>query len=100
MGSDNVGPMSEFALDALKSQNIVPAGAARNPATCTVADLESADLVVALNEAEHRELLFARFSGWESRVSYWHVDDIDAAPPKVAIKMIDKLVGRLVADLR
>jgi protein-tyrosine phosphatase len=45
-------------------------------------------------------LLGERFPGWENRVSYWHVHDIDAAKPSVAITMIDHLVIKLLANCR
>lgn len=99
-GSENVGPMSKFTLEALYSRNIVPTGAETYPAACTVTDLEAADLVVALKEVEHRELILTRFPDWEARVTYWHVDDIDVAPPEVAIEMIEKRVQQLVLGLQ
>ncbi len=98
-GSQNVGPMSQFALEALYSRSIRPAGASRLPAACSLEALATADLVVALKEAEHRPLIAERFNGWQDRVEYWHVHDIDVAPPAEAIKMIEGLVHNLVRTL-
>ena len=70
------------------------------PLACTADDLAAADLVVAVKEAEHRALLTARFEGWEDRVIYWHVHDIDVADPAVALPVIDGLVRELVTALR
>lgn len=70
------------------------------PASCTLSDLESAKLVVALKEAEHRPLLTQRFGGWEDRVTYWHVDDVDFASPVVALREIDRHVDDLIERLR
>ena len=63
-------------------------------------DLESADRVIALKEAEHRFFLETRFPGWENRTSYWHVDDIDVAEPAYTIAAIDQLVRELIKDCR
>jgi protein-tyrosine phosphatase len=98
-GSNNIGPVSPFTADALNVMKIVSAGLTRTPKACGVEDLQSADLVVALKEAEHRVLLSERFAGWQDRVTYWHVDDIDLAKPAEALAMIDQLVSEVVRDL-
>ena len=96
----NVGPISKFTLDALRERGITPSGADVYPAACTMADLESADLVVALKEAEHRGLVSAQFPGWEHRVTFWHVHDIDVGSPVEAIEAIDRLIGHLILDIK
>jgi protein-tyrosine phosphatase len=68
----------------------------RDPMHCCEDDLKCADLVVALKEAEHRPLLAAHFTGWEDRVEYWHVHDLDGSGPEEALGQIEKLVGELV----
>ena len=93
---DNVGAISIHAFQALNDRSISPAD--RLPVVCTIEDLESADRVVALKEAEHRYFLAQRFPGWENRTLYWHVDDIDVAEPAVTIAAIDRLVRELIAD--
>ncbi|MCA6107869.1 arsenate-mycothiol transferase ArsC [Bradyrhizobium cenepequi] len=96
---DNVGPMSPFALEGLEAKGILPAGNLRYPQPCTSPDLESADLIIALKEAEHRPLLERRFPGTASRVIYWHVDDVDIAKPAVALALIDDLIDDLLNSL-
>jgi low molecular weight protein-tyrosine phosphatase len=93
---ENVGAISTFALQALNDRSISPAE--RFPVVCTISDLESADRVIALKEAEHRLFLEQRFPGWESRTLYWHVDDIDVAEPADTIAAIDQLVHELIKD--
>jgi|SRR5215212_4021509 len=97
-GTENIGPISHFTLHALADRGII--ASARSPLACSVDDLECSDIVVAMKEAEHRLLLGERFPGWENRVSYWHVHDIDAAEPADAITLIDRLVTELVANCR
>jgi protein-tyrosine phosphatase len=99
-GTENVGPISRFTIEALKERNIAHLRADSYPEACTLADLESADLVVALKEAEHRELLRAQFPGWEDRVTFWHVHDLDTTSSEEAIEMIDRQVENLVRDIK
>lgn len=99
-GKDNVGPMAQPTRDALAVDGISPVGAQRMPAACTVDALQASDLVVAVKEAEHRALLAERFPGWEDRVTYWHVHDIDAAHPDAALAELKAHVEVLVQSLR
>ena len=96
---DNVGPMSRFALEALEAQAIVPDGKMRAPMPCVLADFHDAHLVIALKEAEHRPLIEQRFPEVAGGVTYWHVDDIEFAPPSIALPMIDAHVRELIAAL-
>ncbi|HEV7298625.1 MAG TPA: hypothetical protein VGN72_04610 [Tepidisphaeraceae bacterium] len=66
---------------------------------CTADDLSRAHLVIALKEGEHRPLLVARHPGWENRVTYWHVHDLDAAKPDEALADIERLVQQLADEL-
>ena len=97
---ENVGPISRHTLEALKKKSIVPEGAERYPLLCSPADFDLAQFVIALKEAEHRPLLLLRFPGWESRVSYWHVHDLDVAKPVKAIAMMDRLVLDLIRNIK
>ena len=96
---DNVGPMSQFALQGLEARGIGPVGHLRYPQPCTLPDLESADLVIALKEAEHRPLIERRFPEMAERVRYWHVDDVDVAQPAIALALIDRLIEDLLSSL-
>ncbi len=96
---DNVGPMSRFALEALRAKAIIPEGAARYPQPCSPADFDQAHLIVALKDAEHRPMVERRFPEIAARVSYWHIDDIELAHPKDALAMIDDRVEHLVVTL-
>jgi protein-tyrosine phosphatase len=96
---DNVGPMSRFALEALEAQAIVPDGKMRAPMPCVLADFHDAHLVIALKEAEDRPLIEQRFPEVAGGVTYWHVDDIEFAPPSIALPMIDAHVRDLIAAL-
>jgi len=97
--TDNVGPISVYTLQAFKLRSIPTAQPIRYPRMVTLADLTSADLVVALKEAEHRALMRQHFPDWEHRITYWHVHDLDQAPPRHALAEIETLVQDLIARL-
>jgi len=74
------------------------------PTRCdlTRADLESAHLVIALKETEHRPLMLARFPDWAERIEYWRVNDLDQVTPAETFSAIethlDDLTQRLLAE--
>jgi translation initiation factor 1 len=75
-GVNNVGPMAVEAITALKALGIrADYAVARFPAQVTTDELEGADRVVALKQAEHLPLLLERFPAWAEKVEFWHVDD-------------------------
>ena len=96
----NVGPISTFAVDALKGLGILVNGTHRDPIALTLDDLLSSDLVVAVKEAEHLQLMEEQFPDWSERIDYWHVDDLDCAGPTVALPLLEEKVQTLVAELQ
>jgi protein-tyrosine phosphatase len=95
----NLGLMSRFTLKALQAKAIEPEGIERAPRPCDLVDFDQAQLVIALKEAEHRPMIERRFPAVASRVSYWHVDDIDFVDPAIALALIENHVRELIATL-
>ena len=94
-GVNNVGPMAVEAITALEALGVRAAEAvARLPAQVTTDDLERADRVVALKEAEHLPLLRERLPARAEKVEFWQVDD---APE--ALGLIEREVMGLVARI-
>ncbi len=73
--------------------------AVRSPIQVQTKDLDEADLVIALKEAEHRPYLEARFPDWTDRVEYWHVHDLNQAPAIEALAEIERQVRTLIQRL-
>ncbi len=98
-GIFNLGPMSAHVVEALAGRGLAPRSGNRAPQQCTRADLQAADHIVALKEAEHRPLVIERFPEWEDRIEYWHVHDATDTAPAVALssiaEQIDLLLDRL-----
>jgi translation initiation factor 1 len=94
-GVNNVGPIAAEAITVLEALGVHAADSvARLPAQVTTDDLERADRVVALKQAEHLPLLQERFPAWAGKVEFWHVDDA----PEV-LGLIEREVMGLVARI-
>jgi protein-tyrosine phosphatase len=63
-------------------------------------DLEAADLVIALNEAEHGPLMDRQFAGWADQILYWNVPDLHLMRADEALSQIEKNVIALVKQLQ
>jgi protein-tyrosine phosphatase len=97
---ENGGPLSSYVIKGLEERGLSAVGSKRSPQQCSIQDLESADLIVALKETEHRPYLLERFAGWEDRVTYWHVHDIDVAVPTDALAFLDHQIETLIGELQ
>ena len=95
----NTGPVSPVVVERLKQLGIVVGKDMRGPMQAERGDFEQANILVALKEAEHRPMIARHFSGWEGRVEYWQVDDLDCAGPETALACIESAVKELVSRL-
>jgi len=95
------GPISEFAAYRLTAMGI-PFDRERFPIQLSEADLENADLVVALKKTEHHVMMVEQFPAWADRIEYWHVNDMDCASANEALPVCEScvkfLVDKLVAE--
>jgi len=91
--------LSSHAARRLEARNIPPHQTAADPTQVIEADLRRATRIVALKETEHRPLLAQLHPGWEHRVEYWEIDDLDRAAPEVTLAAIESRVDALLADL-
>jgi protein-tyrosine phosphatase len=98
--AEGQGPISPHTVARLTAMGVAFDGQ-RFPIPLAESDLEAADLVIAVKEAEHRAMMAEQFPDWTNRTEYWHVDDIDCAPPDEALPIlqscIESLVDRLAA---
>jgi len=94
-----VGPISQLTVEALKDRGILTDGEHRYPIALTRADLVKSALVIAVKEAEHRQLMEEQFPDWSEAIEYWHVDDLDCAGPDVALPQLEDKVRALVTRL-
>lgn len=72
------GPIYHHTVTWLANRGIALPSSHRYPIRVEEEDLQAADLIVAVKEAEHRPLLTRNFPTWAERVEYWHVHDLDS----------------------
>ncbi|MGE3536518.1 MAG: low molecular weight phosphatase family protein [Candidatus Tectimicrobiota bacterium] len=67
--------MSPVAVQALYDLGYTPQGVERYPLQVQEQDLQAAQRIIALKEAEHRPYLQTRHPAWVEAVEYWHIHD-------------------------
>ena len=74
---NNPGPISQNAITFLSSLDVDLRLPARSPLPCTQADIESAQLIIGLDENEHHSLLFSKFPDCPNeKVTFWQIGDV------------------------
>ena len=96
-GVNNIGPMSPLIIDALRALGITSVGVERLPLQLAERDLQAADHIIALQEAEHKPYLQERYPAWVTRVEYWHIRDGVPTPAYNPLEEIARDVQRLIA---
>jgi protein-tyrosine phosphatase len=99
LGFRNIGPISPHALERLQARGIEIGQEIRHPIQLEERDLSQADLIIALNEPEHRPYLETRLPEWAERVEYWHVPDLDAMSADEALLEMEREVRSLIRKL-
>jgi protein-tyrosine phosphatase len=99
----NIGPISRYTKAKSIALGMWTDEYGRNPLAAAEDDFATADLIVAVKEAEHRPLMEALFPHWGDVVEYWHVHDLDCAGPDEAICHLEReilgLIDRLAASV-
>jgi protein-tyrosine phosphatase len=105
LGINNIGPIAISTARALQQQGIIfNPSLARMPLQLEITDLEMADHIVALKQAEHFPMMQERFPSWldtsdRSRIEYWHIHDIDRMPPEKGLPLITQQLQSLIKRL-
>ena len=89
--------MSPPAIDALHALGIASVEAERFPLQVEERDLQAADHIIALQEAEHKLYLQERYPAWTNKVEYWHIRDVMPMPAYNPLEEIARDVQRLIA---
>ena len=97
-GVNNVGAMSKYAVEALKERGINITPEERFPKSPTEEDFQNFDLVIAVDESEHRPLMQERFANWENNIEYWLIHDIGLTSPDEALGELEKKVRKLIEE--
>jgi protein-tyrosine phosphatase len=99
-GVNNVGPLSRFAEGGLELRGLSEKRPYRFPRQVCESDFASADLIIAVKEAEHRPLMEELFPAHTGRVEFWNIHDLDAGHPIDALNELENRIASLVARLK
>lgn len=99
-GLNNIGAISVYAIEALKQRSINILAEERFPKSAVEEDFQKFDLVIAVDESEHRPLMEERFPQSMDNIEYWLIHDIDKTSPQDALGELEKKVRELIEKLR
>jgi protein-tyrosine phosphatase len=99
LGVDLSGPVSPLVIERLAALGLGSAADRRAPLKLQEGDLVAADLVIALDETEHRPYMQQRFSAWADRITYWDVPDAHLLKTEDALARIADQVDVLLQRL-
>ncbi|MGB3121313.1 MAG: hypothetical protein WBE58_20995 [Verrucomicrobiales bacterium] len=89
-------PLAPEAVEGLEERRIPTCLTGAHPMLLTVDDLVCSHLVVALKESEHLPRIARAFPGWERRITFWNIHDIDVEPSSTALPKLELMVSDLV----
>ncbi len=93
------GDLSEHTAAALEARGVHLRHTGPIRVQISSEDLESADLVIALDDAEHRPMMRELFPDWETKITFWEVRDMPHSWPHQALPDIEERVRELIATL-
>ena len=99
VGDDNVGLVSEHTIRGLEERGIAVPTTLRAPLQLQEKDLKSADLIIALDDEEHRPYMQQLFPNWANKIEYWHVHDLHASTADDALPVAEREIRALVERL-
>jgi protein-tyrosine phosphatase len=99
LGADNTGVISENTVNGLRSRGVDIGDNHRSPIQVQTEDFAQADLVIALDEQEHRPYMEQWFPDWADRIEYWQVGDLHNTTAEEALSVADVEVRALVQRL-
>ena len=91
--------ISPHTVEALAARNISQELTGPRPVQVSNTDLATSTRIIAVKEAEHRAMLADLHPGWEDRVEYWHIHDIDFAKPQDALPELEIKLGLLLEQV-
>lgn len=98
-GVHNIGPISPLVLAALSEYSGSPPWPIRHPMPACAADFQAANIVIGMDESEHRRMMAERFPQFAHQVEYWHIHDLDRCGPEAALAQVETQVLALINRL-
>ncbi|NJL79567.1 MAG: low molecular weight phosphatase family protein [Richelia sp. RM2_1_2] len=94
-----IGAISWFTIRKLQSQGVILPKTQRNPIQVNSEDFQTAEIIIAMNEAEHRHLMLEKFPEWVDKVEYWNIRDSHQGLPSIALRKLENNIIQLIERL-
>jgi protein-tyrosine phosphatase len=99
LGADNTDVISENTVNRLRRLGVGMGDNHRSPIQVQTQDFEQAELVIALDEQEHRPYMKKWFPDWIDRIEYWQVGDLHITTADEALRLAEHEVRALIKRL-
>src|SRR5712671_4649765 len=99
LGADNTDVISENTVNRLRRLGVGMSENHRSPVQVHTQDFEQADLVIALDEQEHRPYMRNWFGDWTDRIEDWQVGDLHITTADMALQLAEHEVKALIKRL-
>lgn len=98
----NPGPIGIAALEYLQKRRISSLSLARYPKQWTPSDIQTADIIVCMNEREHRVMFERQARPFlnHGQIVYWRIPDVEEDPDLMGPGLIDGEVRGLLGKLK
>lgn len=98
-GKNNVGPISQHALQRIKEQHLPSGLTERYPIQVTLYDMRNASRIICLQESEHRPYMEQLFPEHCIRTVYWNIMDVPPGTEYDPLNKIEINVEELIDSL-
>lgn len=99
LSPENVGSIAPVVMDRLGALGIPLPSVIRPPRLFTQEEVRQADIIIALNEDEHRPMVERLLPDVGQRIVYWQIPDVEYLPPEQAFPLIERQVDELIPML-
>ena len=98
----NPGPIGIAALEYLQKRGISSLSLARYPKQWTPSDIQTADIIVCMNEREHRVMFERQARPFlnHGQIVFWRIPDVEEDPDLMGPGLIDGEVRGLLEKLK
>ena len=98
----NAGPIGIAVLEYLRKRGIPSSSQARYPKKWTPSDIQAADIIVCMNEPEHRGMFESQIRPFldHKQILYWHIPDVEEDRDLIGPGLIDREVKSLLEKLK
>ncbi len=97
--SPNAGPMSKYAIAYLEQLQVPILKREVMPKSLIVEEAADYQMIICMDEQEHRPMVRERLPHLEESITYWQVRDVQFESPGTALELLREEVENLIQQL-